>query len=162
MLLDSNIHHIGSQSHSCSTQWHLLTKRMVSIFQVLFSLLSCRKRLSDPTPTHTCTHAHKHTHTHTHTHQHTSILQPSGLCPGMPNWAGTREVKPIWILLKQEAMSVSGISWAMCKFAPCRRQPCQHPPLSFYRPGAVRAAQLTASKHWRQVLCCRCPHIYIL
>ena len=30
------------------------------------------------------------------------------LCPGLPGWAGTREVKPIWILLKQETVSGSG------------------------------------------------------
>jgi len=30
--------------------------------------------------------------------------------------------KPIWILLKQETVSGSGISWAMCKSAPRSRQ----------------------------------------
>ena len=35
------------------------------------------------------------------------------LCPGLPGRAGTRKVKPIWILLKQETVSGSGISWAM-------------------------------------------------
>ena len=36
----------------------------------------------------------------------------TALCPGLPGWAGTRKVKPIWInLLKQEAVSGSGISW---------------------------------------------------
>ena len=34
------------------------------------------------------------------------------LFPGLPRWAGTRKVKPIWILLKQETVSGSGISWA--------------------------------------------------
>jgi len=34
----------------------------------------------------------------THTHTHTRLTD---LCPGLPRWAGTREVKPIWILLKQ-------------------------------------------------------------
>ena len=29
--------------------------------------------------------------------------------------AGTRKVKPIWILLEQETVSGSGISWAICK-----------------------------------------------
>ena len=29
--------------------------------------------------------------------------------------------KPIWILLKQETVSGSGISWAICKSAPCSR-----------------------------------------
>jgi len=32
---------------------------------------------------------------------------------GLPGWAGTRKVKPIWILLKHETVSGSGISWNM-------------------------------------------------
>ena len=44
------------------------------------------------------------------------------LCPGLPRWAGTRKVKLIWILLKQETVSGSGIRWAICKSAPCSRQ----------------------------------------
>ena len=47
----------------------------------------------------------------------------TALCPGLPAWAGTRKVKPIWInLLKQETVSGSGISWAVCKSAPRSRQ----------------------------------------
>jgi len=42
--------------------------------------------------------------------------------PGLPRWAGTRKVKPIWILLKQETVSGSGISWAICKSALHSRQ----------------------------------------
>ena len=53
--------------------------------------------------------------THTHTHLTT-------LFPGLPGWAGTRKVKPIWILLKRETVSGSDISWAVCKFAPSSRQ----------------------------------------
>jgi len=65
-------------------------------------------------------------HTHTHTHL-------TALCPGLPRWAGTRKVKPIWILLKQETVSGSGISWAMCKYAPRSRQkPRQHPTTQFF------------------------------
>jgi len=60
----------------------------------------------------------------------------TALCPGLLGSAGTRKVKPIWILLKQETVSGSGISWAICT-------------LSFYRPDALPAAQPTASKHWR-------------
>ena len=56
---------------------------------------------------------------HTHTHTHTRL---TALCPGLPRWAGTRKVKPIWILLEQETVSGSGISWAICKSAPCSRQ----------------------------------------
>ena len=33
-----------------------------------------------------------------HTHTHTRL---TALCPRLPGWAGTREVQPIWILLKQ-------------------------------------------------------------
>ena len=44
------------------------------------------------------------------------------LFPGLPRWAGTRKVKPIWILLKQETVSGSGFSWAIYKSAPCCRQ----------------------------------------
>ena len=33
-----------------------------------------------------------------------------------------RKVKPVWILLKQETVSGSGISWAVCKAAPRSRQ----------------------------------------
>ena len=36
----------------------------------------------------------------------------TALFPGLPGWAGTRKVKPIWILLEQETVSGSGISWA--------------------------------------------------
>ena len=54
-----------------------------------------------------------------HTHTHTRL---TALFPGLPRWAGTRKVKPVWILLKQETMSSSGISWAICKSASCSRQ----------------------------------------
>ena len=53
------------------------------------------------------------------THTHTRL---TALCPGLPGWAGTRKVKPMWILLKQETVSGSGISWAICKSASRSRQ----------------------------------------
>ena len=56
---------------------------------------------------------------HTHTHTHTRL---TAFFPGLPGWAGTSKVKPIWILLKQETVSGSGISWSTCKSAPCSRQ----------------------------------------
>ena len=83
---------------------------------------------------------------HTHTHTHTRL---TALFPGLPGWAGTRKVKPIWILLRQETVSGSGISWAICKSAPCSRQittPAPHHSV-FYRPDALPVAQPTASKH---------------
>ena len=79
---------------------------------------------------------------HTHTH------------PFNGPFSGTtqaRKVKPIWILLKQETVSGSGISWDTCKSAPHSRQittPALHCSV-FYRPDALPAAQPTASKHWR-------------
>ena len=90
---------------------------------------------------------------HTHTHTHTRLMAH---CLGLPGWAGTRKVKPIWILLKKETVSGSGISWAVCKSAPCSRQtttrqtttPAPHYSV-FYRPYALPAAQPTAPKHWR-------------
>ena len=66
-----------------------------------------------------------------------------------------QKVKPIWILLKQETVSGSDISWAICKSAPRSRQittPVSHRSV-FYRPDALPAAQPTASKHWRLKNC---------
>ena len=57
--------------------------------------------------------------TSTNTHTHSRL---TALFPGLPRRAGTRKVKPIWILLKQETVSGNAISWAICKSAPCSRQ----------------------------------------
>jgi len=89
-------------------------------------------------------------------HTHTRL---TALCPGLPRWAGTRKVKPIWILLKQETVSGSGISWAICKSAHRCRQitmPASHHSV-LYRPDALPAAQPTVLKHcrytsWQQFL----------
>ena len=79
--------------------------------------------------------------THTHTF--------NGPVPGLPGSVGTRKVKSIWILLKQETVSGSGISWAICKSALSSRQiamPAPHHSV-VYRPGALPVAQPAASKH---------------
>ena len=55
----------------------------------------------------------------TYIHMYTRL---TALFPGLPGWASTRKVKPIWILLKLETMSGSGISWAICMSAPRSRQ----------------------------------------
>ena len=92
-----------------------------------------------------------------HTHTHTRL---TALCLGLPGWAGTRKVKPIWILLKQETVSGSGISWTICKSAPHSRQtttPAPHRSV-FYRPDALPAAQPTVSKHWRQHSALKCKY----
>jgi len=82
----------------------------------------------------------------THTHTHTRL---TALFPGLTGYAGTRKVKPIWILPKQEIVSGSGISWAICKSTTRSRQittPAPHHSV-FYRPDALPAAKPTGSKH---------------
>jgi len=91
--------------------------------------------------------------THTHTHTHTTVLllfwNMSGTTWVSRHQKGkSRKVKANLDLLEQEIVSGSGISWAICKFAPHPRQSRQHPTTQFfYRPDALPAAQPTASKH---------------
>jgi len=77
-----------------------------------------------------------YTYAYTHTHTHTCL---TALFPGLSGWASTRKIKPIWISLKQETVSSSGISWAIRKSAPSSRQitmPAPHHSV-FYRPDAL-------------------------
>ena len=69
-----------------------------------------------------------------------------------PAWAGKRKLKAIWILRKQEIVSGSGISWAICKSTPRSRQITTPEPhhAVFYRLDALPTTQPTASKQWRQ------------
>ena len=76
------------------------------------------------------------------THTHTRL---TALCRGLPRLAGTRKVKPIWILLKQETVSGSG-HMQVCTSLQTDNH-ASNPPLSFYRSDALPAAQPTASKH---------------
>jgi len=57
-----------------------------------------------------------HTHTHTHTHPFNGLLSRT------TQVSRHQKGKPIWILLKQETVSGSGICWVICKSAPCSRQ----------------------------------------
>jgi len=53
------------------------------------------------------------------------------LFPGLTGWAGTRKVKPIWILLKQEAVAVASAGpYASLHLAPDNH--ASTPPLSFF------------------------------
>ena len=88
-----------------------------------------------------------HLYQHTHTHL-------AALFPGLPGWAGTRKVKPIWILLKQETVSGSGISWAICKSALCSRQittPAPHNSV-FFKPSRLPTNSVKALKA-RALIC---------
>jgi len=87
------------------------------------------------------TKVHPRQHTHTHTF--------NGPFSGTTRVSRYQKGKPIWILLKQQTVSSSGISWAICKSAPRSRQitmPAPHHSV-FYRPDALPVAQPTASKH---------------
>ena len=95
-----------------------------------------------------CPPAYRWKYTHTH-------ICLTALFPGLPGWAGARKVKPIRILLKQETVSGSGISWAICKSAPRSRQiimPASHHSV-FYRPDALPAAEPTVAL---KAICCSC------
>jgi len=84
---------------------------------------------------------------------HTYIHPFNGPLSGTTRVSRYQKGKTIWILLKQEAVSGSGISWAICKSARRCRQittPAPHR-LVVYRPDALPAAQPTASKHWRHI-----------
>jgi len=86
------------------------------------------------------------------------------LCPGLPGWAGTRKVEPIWILLKQERVSGSGISWAICKSTPRSRQitmPAPHHTV-FYGLDALPTAQSAASRKKRPLNGCLCVLLCLL
>ena len=84
-------------------------------------------------------------HTHTHTRW-------TALCPGLPRWASTRKVKPVWISLNQETVSGSGISWAIYKPASSYRQittPATHHSfftgqMPFLPPNSIKALKANA------------------
>ena len=135
--------------HLASTPHHsIFTRRM--LFLTPNQQCQCteewRQRQTKYWEINTRTHARTHIHTHAHPF--------NDHFPGLARWASTRKVKPIWNLLKQETVSGSGISWAVCKSAPHSKQitmPAPHHSV-FYRPDALPAAQPTASKHWRHKL----------
>jgi len=79
------------------------------------------------------------------------------LCPELPGWVGTRKVKPIWILVKQETVSGSGIScsWAIYKSAPHPRQittpagcPSCHPTNSIKALNAMIDKNAALNRKW--------------
>jgi len=82
-------------------------------------------------------------HTHTHTF--------NGPFSGTTRVSRYQKGKPIWILLEQETVNSSGISWANMQVC-TSLQTVNHastPPLCFLQAGSLPASQPTASKHWR-------------
>jgi len=103
-----------------ASDWRLYTDtshcKLMVLYHSLWSYVSPPTHPAEAGPAQKWTHSAPHCeHTHTHTHL-------TALFPGLPGWAGTRKVKPIWILLKQETVSSSGISWAILKSASHSRQ----------------------------------------
>ena len=91
--------------------------------------------------------------THTHTHLFNGLFSRT-------TWLSRyQKVKPIWILLKQETVGGSGISWAICKSAPCSRQITT--PLFFLQAGcpscrptnSVKALKAAAFYNLFNLLC---------
>jgi len=126
---------------SCAGQWHQtaaayhLHHRRLHDHGQMYARYLLRNLCSTGLPHHT--HARSHTH------------------PFNGPFSGTTQVSryqtgnPIWILLKQETVNGSGISWAACKSASRSRQtttPLPHHS-AFCRPDALPAAQPTVSKH---------------
>ena len=84
------------------------------------------------------------TQIHTHTHL-------TALCPGPPGWAGTRKVKPIWILLEQEWQWNQLEHMQVCTLLQTDNHASTHHSV-FYRPDALPVAHPTVSMHWRLIL----------
>jgi len=86
-----------------------------------------------------------------HWHTHTRL---TALCPGLPRWAGSRKGKPS--LDFTEARDTEWQWHQLGHMQVCTSlQTDNHastPPLSFYGPDALPAAQPTASEHWSDYL----------
>jgi len=76
------------------------------------------------------------------------------LYPKLPGWTGTREIKSIYILLKQETVSGSDISWITNKSALHPRQlitPTTHSHYSVFLQAWFPSCRPTASNHWQHM-----------
>ena len=110
----------GGESQLASKLRHCDPMFVVGICVVLWGCCTCPmwKKLifkghilwRDISEIHTAFDFQNRVGPNTRTHTHTCL---TALCLGPPRWAGTRKVKPVWILLKQETLSGSGISWTM-------------------------------------------------
>ena len=94
-----------------------------------------------------------------HTHTHTRLTAP---CPGLPGWAGTRKIKPVWILLEQETVSGSSISWAICVSTSLQTDNhASTPLLSFLQAGCPSCRPTNSVKALKGVQpAVKCKHHY--
>ena len=104
-LINGSLAHTGLPPNSIA----IGLKRFQSFFHssLVFAMYTDRYTLQNVQQPAACIGCMWHTHT-----------RLTALCPGLPRWAGTTKVKPIWILLEQETVSGTGIGWAICKSAP--------------------------------------------
>ena len=98
------------------------------------STSSTRRRSRSAVPTRACSDRSRRrsrptssserytTHDYTRAHTHTRARAFNGPLSGTTRVSRYQKGKPIWILLKQETVSGSGISWTICKSAPRSRQ----------------------------------------
>ena len=93
------------------------TQRMTRRTRLYSELTECRLQ-----------HARLLTSTHKHAH-----IRLTDLCPGQPGWAGTRKVKLVWILLKQETVA-SAVHMQVCTWLQTDNH-ASTPPLSFLQAG---------------------------
>jgi len=151
-------------SGSLRTSASAVTSRCSCLRSRSAHLAACSASTTSPTTMRSCTplsvaalhpQTHTHTQTHTHarararTHTHAPTHTFNGPLSVTTQVSRYQKGKPVWILLKQEMVSGSGISWATCKSAPRSRQitmPAPHHSV-FYRPDSLRATQPTASEH---------------
>ena len=117
---------------------------------IRYAILTCAQKLTQVSLIYCTEPKTKYTH-----------IRLTALCPGLPGWAGTRKVKPIWTLLKQETVSGSGISWTVCKqSAPRSRQITTPTPyfqdLENVCPGICLAMMRTQMPKYT------CPHTSVL
>jgi len=89
--------------------------------------LSCKKNLLDFVTKVSWISPGTHTHTH-------PFNGPVSRTIGV---SCCQKVKPIWILLKKETVSGSGIIWAVCKSAPSSRQIATPTPTTQFITGRV-------------------------
>jgi len=116
----------------CQPRWRTCDLVLQPVSSINTPILKWAQRLTEASSIY-------HTYIHAYIH------------PSNGPFSGTRKIKPIWILLKQETVSGSGMSWAICKSAPRTRQittPAPHHSV-FYRLDALPATQPTVSKHFK-------------
>jgi len=87
----------------CQPRWRTCDHVLQPVISINTPILKWAQRLTEASSIY-------HTYIHAYIH------------PFNGPFSGIKKVKPIWILLKQETVSGSGMSWAICKSAPRAKQ----------------------------------------